>query len=289
MPPRVCPATERGEIFFFYRPRVNREEAHSLDDVQRLFIVLRPESGDRPTEDKQEPDSGKEGSKRRHDSSSSPSGSKEGGHGVQVHSHGAQIPSGPKQEQGPPLLGLRRSGDYETASGGKRHEAAARAVGEGVYRILRHNPGSKKMHTHLVYKLELPAAEGKTKSHEPQEALHIEREGSFVIQIKNPESGSGSGSGFGGLREKRRAQFPAHLQGGFGTSRRFGPADPPDLLNYEGCEFLMIAAADDVEEELGLELEVENERWEEEGSCSDLVKEFGDVVAPAPLLEGTWA
>ncbi|CAI0442066.1 unnamed protein product [Linum tenue] len=74
---------ERGEIFFFYRPRVNREEAHSLDDVQRLFIVLRPESGDRPTEDKQEPDSGKEGSKRRHDSSSSPSGSKEGGHGVQ--------------------------------------------------------------------------------------------------------------------------------------------------------------------------------------------------------------
>ncbi|CAI0442072.1 unnamed protein product [Linum tenue] len=257
MPPRVCPATERGEIFFFYRPRVNREEAHSLDDVQRLFIVLRPESGDRPTEDKQEPDSGKEGSKRRHDSSSSPSGSKEG--------------------------------DYETASGGKRHEAAARAVGEGVYRILRHNPGSKKMHTHLVYKLELPAAEGKTKSHEPQEALHIEREGSFVIQIKNPESGSGSGSGFGGLREKRRAQFPAHLQGGFGTSRRFGPADPPDLLNYEGCEFLMIAAADDVEEELGLELEVENERWEEEGSCSDLVKEFGDVVAPAPLLEGTWA
>ncbi|CAL1386752.1 unnamed protein product [Linum trigynum] len=148
------------------------------------------------------------------------------------------------------------------------------------------------MHTHLIYKLELPAEGKTTKSHEPpQEALHIEREGSFVIQIKNPESGSGggSGSGFGGLREKRRAQFPAHLQGGFGNSRRFGPADPPDLLNYEGCEFLMIAAADDVEEELGLELEGETERCEDEGSCSDLVKEFGDVVAPAPLLEGTWA
>ncbi|KAM0956412.1 hypothetical protein COP2_025300 [Malus domestica] len=52
---------EGGEIFFFYRPRVNKEEARSPDDVQRLYIVLRPESGERPVEEKQDPDSGKEG------------------------------------------------------------------------------------------------------------------------------------------------------------------------------------------------------------------------------------
>lgn len=53
---------ERGEIFFFYRPKVEREAAHGADDVQRLYIVLRPESGERHVEEKQDPHSGKEGS-----------------------------------------------------------------------------------------------------------------------------------------------------------------------------------------------------------------------------------
>ena len=54
---------ERGEIFFFYRPRVEKEEAHSPDDVQ-LYLVLRPQSGERAVEEKQSPQSGKEGSKK---------------------------------------------------------------------------------------------------------------------------------------------------------------------------------------------------------------------------------
>ncbi|CAN1306161.1 hypothetical protein LINPERPRIM_LOCUS26728 [Linum perenne] len=312
---------ERGEIYFFYRPKVNREEAHSPDDVQRLYIVLRPESGDRPVENKQEPDSGKEGSKSDKKSDTG----KEGGHGAQKVNIEKEklmrfIVMGRKSlpdpsKKGRPFWGFvdlvttnldhvkdaLKSKEYETATRGKRHEEAARAAGEGIYRILRHNPpqppssgggSKKKMHTHLVYKLELPV-EGK--SNEPQEALNIEREGSFVIQIKNPDAGSGgrggsSGSGgFGGLKEKRRAQYPAHLQGGFERSKRYGPADPPDLLNYEGCEFLMISAADDVEEELGLKLKGEDYGKEDELSCSDLVRDFGDVVAPTPLLEGTWA
>ncbi|KAJ4964176.1 hypothetical protein NE237_024115 [Protea cynaroides] len=54
---------EKGKIFFFYRPKVDKEEVHSADDVQRLYIVLRPESGKRAVEEKQSPDSGKEESK----------------------------------------------------------------------------------------------------------------------------------------------------------------------------------------------------------------------------------
>ncbi|GKB92015.1 hypothetical protein Tco_0964287, partial [Tanacetum coccineum] len=38
---------EKGEIYFFYRPKVEKEEAHSYDDVQRMYIVLRPESGEK--------------------------------------------------------------------------------------------------------------------------------------------------------------------------------------------------------------------------------------------------
>lgn len=52
---------ERGEIFFFYRVKVNKEEAHGPNDVQRLYIVLRPESGEKQVEIKQASDSGKEG------------------------------------------------------------------------------------------------------------------------------------------------------------------------------------------------------------------------------------
>lgn len=81
---------ERGEIFFFYKPKVNKEEAHSVDDVQRLYIVMRPESGENPVEEKQDSLSGKEGSDKDPgdgDENSSSSGAKkevEGGHGAEV-------------------------------------------------------------------------------------------------------------------------------------------------------------------------------------------------------------
>lgn len=72
--------------------------------------------------------------------------------------------------------------EYDTSTRDHRRNLPARAVGEGVYRILRHSPG-KKMHTHLIYKLEFPPED---KENETQESLNIEHEGSFLIQIKNP-------------------------------------------------------------------------------------------------------
>ena len=33
---------DRGHIYFFYRPKVQLEEAHSLDDVRNLFMLLVP-------------------------------------------------------------------------------------------------------------------------------------------------------------------------------------------------------------------------------------------------------
>lgn len=74
---------ERGEIFFFYRPKVEKEEAHSADDVQRLYIVLRPESGERSIEEKQDPHSGKEGAKIE-SSTGKKDKNTQGGHGSQV-------------------------------------------------------------------------------------------------------------------------------------------------------------------------------------------------------------
>ncbi|CAN6289234.1 unnamed protein product [Urochloa humidicola] len=325
---------EKGEIFFFYRPKVDKDEAHSPDDVQRMYIVLRPESGDRAVEEKQAPDSGKEGRKHRHQGGGDHGGGSgagaskdkeghEGGHGKEEVNIEEQpllrlVVMGKKSlpdpaKHGRPYWGYvelvttkvqdikdaLKEEEYSTATRGQRRRPAARALGEGVYRIVRHEPSggrrrSASPHTHLVYKLELPAR-GELEGDTPQEAMNVEPEASFLVQVKNPDqppSGGDSG-GFRGLQSKRRAAFPAHLQGAFG-SRRYAPADPPDLLNYEGCELLLIAASDDVEEELGLELQGEVEEGEGEdeqeraAGCSDLVKMFGEVADVKPLLSGTW-
>lgn len=128
------------------------------------------------------------------------------------------------------------------------------------------------MHTHLIYKLEFPPQDEKN---DPQESLNIEREGSFLIQIENPDHKHGASSQFRGLQNKRRALFAAHLQGQFGKLR-YHPADPPDFLNFEGCEFLLISASDDIEEELGLELRTEGGVTEPpEASCEDF---WGDCI-----------
>jgi hypothetical protein len=38
---------ERGDIEFFYRPRVGVDDARRLDDVQRFYVVLRPHGANR--------------------------------------------------------------------------------------------------------------------------------------------------------------------------------------------------------------------------------------------------
>ncbi|KAK9757081.1 hypothetical protein RND81_01G138400 [Saponaria officinalis] len=183
---------ERGEIFFFYRPKVNREEAHSADDVQRLYIVLRPESGEKPVEQKQSPDSGKEGSKSgpvNHPSSSHSRDEDkrlkehpEGGHGIKEVNIEKEpllrfLVMGKKalpnpDKKGRPFFGFvemvttkmddikdaLREEENHTKTRGHRRNPKARALGEGVYRILRHEYNNK-MHTHLVYKLELPSTD----------------------------------------------------------------------------------------------------------------------------------
>jgi hypothetical protein len=42
----VTDVLERGDIFFFYRPRVRVEAVRDLSDVQRFFVVLRPDGAE---------------------------------------------------------------------------------------------------------------------------------------------------------------------------------------------------------------------------------------------------
>jgi hypothetical protein len=68
---------EEGEIFFFYRPKVERERAVSMDDVQRMYMVLNPDrsaSRDHQIEIKQFHLSGKEGTMESSDDESGDGG-----------------------------------------------------------------------------------------------------------------------------------------------------------------------------------------------------------------------
>jgi hypothetical protein len=244
---------EEGNIYFMYRPRVNEGGVQGLKDVQRFYVVLNPKGKQRyrlmVMPKKQLPDI-KDGGQRFW------------GFIEKVSRKAADVANELDKEV------------YETKTRGKQRQPEARPAGEGVYAIARHGD-----HTHLVYVLELPEGPG-----EVQQALNIEEEGSYIISIKNPDQPSPRGMG---LDEDRQADFPKKLQGKF-RGRRFADVDPPDFLNYEGAELLLIGAAEDVSEELGIELEAEEESESTAEIFNDLRLEKSRHLV-RPLLKGEWA
>jgi hypothetical protein len=149
----------------------------------------------------------------------------------------------------------------------------ARPAGEGVYTIARHDD-----HTHLAFALELPEQPG-----EVQEELNIPREGSYIITVKNPDVDAPPGIG---LPEEGRAELPRRLRERF-HGRRFVPVDPPDFLDREGAEFVLIGADEDVFEELGVRLSPEHETLETAELFNDLRMKRSEHPL-RPLFEGRW-
>jgi hypothetical protein len=212
---------EEGDIYFLYRPRVEEEEVESLDEVQRLLVVLHPWR-------KQRLRLLIVGAKRLP--------------GIDEHERTwcfvDKVVDRPEK--------LRESLDkrtYRTKTRGVRTQPPARPAGEGAYVIARHDG-----HTHLAYELERPCEPG-----EVQRELNIEREASYIIAVKNPQVPP--------LRRTGRdsVALPRNLLDCFGT-RRFIPLDPPDYLDYPGIELVLIGAAEDASDELGIDLEAEVER-----------------------------
>jgi hypothetical protein len=244
---------ERGNIYFFYRPKVDVQAAKSREDVQRLYVVLRPHRKRKyrliVIGEKRLPSVTREGDR------------KSWGFVEKVAGRAQDV----EDELDPQA--------YRTKTRGERRWPAARPAGEGVYAIVRHGD-----HTHLAYELELPAEPG-----EVQRALDIAREGSFIVSVKNPEAPSPPGLG---LDVSRRARYPKTLRERFGD-RRFIDLDPPDLLDHEGSELLLIGASDDVSGELGLELDAEHETEATAEIFRDLKLEKS-LHPVRPLLKGEW-
>jgi hypothetical protein len=244
------PLLERGDIFFLYRPRVGLDEAHGLEDVERLYILLKPWQAQKyrllVVGRKKLPDPG--------------------GHDrfwtfVWRMFNDREALNAELGEQ-----------EYTTRTRGVRRVAAARPAGEGVYSIVRHGD-----HTHLAYVLELPKHGGPA-----ERELNIKREASYVIAVKNPQTG---GPPAAGLDPDREARFPKKLQEAF-AGRRFSPVDPPEFLDYEGAELLLIGATQDAERELGIEFKADAEN-EHSADVFRVLKLPREVVHER-LFQGKW-
>jgi hypothetical protein len=222
----VSSVLETGDIFFFYRPRVDTPEVDERKDVQRFFVVLKPDRKRRFRElivgAKRLPDPG------AHE---------------RVWAFVAEVADSPAELQDE----LERKA-YETKTRGIRVQPEARPAGEGRYALVDHDG-----HTDLAYVLELPPEPGPA-----QDAFNIRHQASYVTAVKNPEAPTPQGAG---LSPKQRAEYPRELLERFG-GKRFIAIESPALLDYEGAELVLIGASEDVSGELGIELDAESESIE---------------------------
>ena len=257
---RQSEVLEEGDIFFPYRPTVEEDEPSGLDDVQRFYVVLRPQSGGSKGGD---PQGGKlrllvMGRKRLPD--------------VERHERAWGFVETVASAAGAIEKELRET-DYETKTRGKRRLPAARPAGEGVYAVTLEGG-----QMHLSYSLELPE-----QPREVQQAFKIAPEASYALSIKNPEAGQPRAAGLG---REAKADYPQELQEEF-RGRRFA-RENVRLLDYEGAEFILVGAHRDPEKAYGVALETEKE----DEAHADIINRLRLAKSRhpiAPLFEGRWA
>ncbi|TNY18589.1 hypothetical protein DMC30DRAFT_47848 [Rhodotorula diobovata] len=272
---------EKGFCYFVFRPKVEVEHPESLDDVSKFHLILSPE-GEKLHRlivigKKALPDAGE---------STRP-----------IWGQVSSVADDLKQfKEG---LGAYT---YETKTLGTRHQPGARVAAAGAYVLhtTEHPPehssnASAVYHTHFAYEIAVPHEMG-----EVQKGLHIEHEGVFTLQVKNPDSASNPI--VGNQPESKHAQFPPELKHLFTT--KFIPANPPSLLNYPGAELLLVpskhSASQDIGESAEKELDQEEKALEKDiekqengggaaGEARKVLKEMGmEGLAGAEALQGHW-
>lgn len=244
---------EKGNIYFFYRPKVNRTEVKGFDDISRMYMILSPE---KKKETRLVLIGQKFLPKEKTDKESKnwafvdvvSKNPKE----VEVQLHGEE---------------------YQTKTRGTRHRPISRPAGEGVYTIVKHDG-----HTHLAYVLELPE-----KTKKVQRELNIAKESNYIISVKNPQKPSPRGAG---LRKEQKANYPKKLNDKF-KDYRFISLDPADFLDYEGCELVLIETGKKNGKDLGIKIDTQRETE----NTADIVKELRmdlEKHPVKPLFAGEW-
>ncbi|MEQ6890262.1 DUF2795 domain-containing protein [Halomonas sp. CS7] len=204
---------EKGDIYFFYRPRVDVDRVQSLDDVQRLYLILVPDAADTAR-------LLLVGKKRMPEIL-------EGTQASTAREWAMVDMTGSPEAVGEALAPL----EYETKTRGEQAQGEAIPVGEGRYAIVAGDGDSR-----LAYRLTRPQTPGRA-----QEELGILPEASYVISVRNPAIDV---PGF----PDARPDYPEPLREKF-ADKRWIDIDDSRLLDYANAQLLLIGAHDDLSEE----------------------------------------
>ncbi|KAL4810121.1 esterase-like activity of phytase-domain-containing protein [Aspergillus unguis] len=209
---------EKGLIYFFYRGRVNVQEAHGVEDVARSFFILRPTPlGAAIDREQGAADTGAKCRLMMLPKKKYPRSGKEREMGF-VEKAGTSM----KELQDSFIAG----GTYQTSTRGEREIPEAKPYAEGVYAMT-----STKRATHIVYHITLPEKPG-----EIQKDFGLAERGSWLVQSKNPKFPSPPFA-----RLPKDPEYPQSIIEKF-RDLRWIPAEP-ELLDYPNAQWLMIGSA----------------------------------------------
>ncbi|KAE8350716.1 esterase-like activity of phytase-domain-containing protein [Aspergillus coremiiformis] len=209
---------EKGLIYFFYRARVNVAEPHSVADVARSFIVLRPTPLGAALDQAQ--------------------GSLEAGAKCRLMllpkkkfpTSGRERDMGFVEKAGQTMKELQENfiagEEYQTSTGSERSVPEAKPYAEGVYAIT-----STKRASHLAYILTIPTDVGPL-----QEDFGLHARGSWIMQSKNPQY---PGPSYAQL--PKDPEYPESVREQF-QDHRWAPLTP-EFIDYANAQFLMIGGA----------------------------------------------
>lgn len=269
---------EKGDIFFFYRPKAkviddgSGGDVKSIEDIRRFFMVTAT-AANTENEQQQQFDgtnskTPKEGESPRYrlfviGKKSLPEiRTTEARKSERYWAKVGGIFENPQELTGELLSDEFRKGD------------AARAVGEGKYAIVKHQD-----HAELAYVLEMPEEPG-----EAQRELGIEKEASYIVSIINPKVPVPAGY----PSSEEPPNYPESILKEFGENENFiSLARDLRFINFQNAQMILVGARegrDVIQKEFGIDIKEEKETVHSADIFSKLKIEK-DRVPTKPLIE----
>ncbi|GAB4165860.1 MAG: hypothetical protein Tsb006_5370 [Rickettsiaceae bacterium] len=242
---------QKGNIYFFYRPKVEHDYAQNLDDVQRLFVVLKPAD------------------KREH---------------ILLVIGKKALPAGENKETYFAFVEMVthdvsalaegfQAHIYHTSSLGKRKLPAVRGLAEGKYLLIKH----KEKHVHLYYALRVPHNLA-----DVHKSFGLKENDDFLVSVKNPRQPSPY---YATLSPQQKAEYPERLTKKF-QDYRFIPLDPPEFLEYAGSELLLIGTTTNIIDK-NREL-IQATKTITTETIKLYLRDIPDDISLTPIIEKRW-
>ena len=273
---------EKGDIFFFYRPKAKIVDdgsggnVKSIEDIRRFFMVTATTITTTNTE---------HGQRQHSDVTNSKTAKKEESPKYRLFVIGKKsLPEIRATE-------ARRSERYWAKVGGIfenpqeltkelladefRKGDAARPVGEGKYAIVKHQD-----HAELAYILEMPEEPG-----EAQRELGIEKEASYIVSIINPKIPVPAGY----PSSEEPPNYPEPILNKFGENENFvSLARDLGFIDFQNAQMILVGARegrDIIQREFGIDIREEKETLHSADIFNKLKIEKNKVPIK-PLIEG---